>query len=178
MPSRLSGLRALPSQGDAHAAAPLPGRRKPEMIVVTSFTTSIALSISGHSRSEPTLRRFAASLHEHALRPAKCQFDAFLWMHDSEAEALLRELLKSAVDVIATSADGTNLSDDEDTALPTEHDPSTYGSAWNADQTPNVLRMLYKLRGVERLRLATQRRRRRLPPRRALRRKQRDRQSC
>ena len=123
----------------------------------------IAISISGAARGPDALRRFADGLLRHVVLPARphLDFEAFAWLQDDESEALLESLLCSNG---ATTAIRRCLSrrsqrpaptqEDEATTIAREHPPAAYDErAWSDAVTPNTLKMLYKLRAVERLRL-------------------------
>jgi len=98
------------------------------------------------------------ALLDKAIRPAtSARFDVFLWLQETDAELLLASLLANepAVRSCISRHEVLRQNVDEATAIVADHSPSRYGAAWRADTTPNTLRMLHKLRGVEQLRRAT-----------------------
>jgi len=150
----------------------------PQHLIVYSDATAsravVAIEVSGAPRGqEAGLRRFAASLLEHIVKPTHhahgTVFDAFLWLQDDAAEAFLHRLLVNEPSVLFCTSRSEALSrytahaggawlrqdaqpEDEAAAIMHEHPPSQYGYAWHAERSFNTLRMLHKLRGVERLR--------------------------
>lgn len=74
-------------------------------------------------------------------------------MNDDDAEEKLKRLLVGAITGVWVTRAEALLSDNEDADIEREHSPTSYGAAWDPQVTPNTLRMLHKLRGVERLRV-------------------------
>jgi hypothetical protein len=114
--------------------------------------TSIAVEVSGASRGTLPLHRFSKKLLEHALLPAleSTDFDAYVWLDTKAAESDLCSLLTTALRICESRHEKMLDTEDEAASIAAEHPPSRFGGAWRTDTTPNTMRMLYKLRGVER----------------------------
>lgn len=125
------------------------------------LVSTVAISVSGASRSEMALRRFSDALTRHVIQPALAthRFDAFVWLRDDAAEAMLCHAFHAHVRSCFSRHDALQrqlLADavDEAATIAVDHPPARYGSAWVAanNVSLNTLRMLHKLRGVEQLR--------------------------
>ena len=117
---------------------------------------SVALSVSGASRGALVIDKFADGLLQHAVNPALAthDFEAFVWLQDDSAEeGLCRRLRASSAVHTCAMRHVLAPSDDETAAIARDHLPSLYGSAWRGNATTNTIRMLWKLRGIEKLRL-------------------------
>ena len=106
------------------------------------------------------LARFVHGLDAYLLQSQtpNRRFEAFVWLQADEDEAQLKRLLAPLVPLCVLRSESTLAEADarhESTAISTDHDETRYGKAWRHTDTLNTLRMLYKLRGVERLRLST-----------------------
>ena len=122
---------------------------------------TVALAVSGVSRGPLVLRRFADALSKHVIQRASSthRFDAFVCLQDDESELLLNQLLvRDAAVRMCTSRhqalrQGLLTDTDETVAIAKDHAPENYGAAWRGTISTNTLRMLYKLRCVEQLRV-------------------------
>lgn len=119
---------------------------------------TVALSISGSSRSPLALQHFADALVLQFIRPAlhTHEFDSFVWLGEDVAEKLLCQRLESHVRRCASRIEAfrksSELAVDETAAIARDHAPPMYANAWRDNTTVNTIRMLWKLRGVERVR--------------------------
>lgn len=112
---------------------------------------AVAICISGASRGPESLRRFTSALTAHLRPPRGYELHAFVWLQDAASELDLERLLVAGGRMALVRRGGVDgRSEAEDIA--SDHPPRRYGAAFLPSMTPNTLRMLHKIRAVERLR--------------------------
>ena len=131
---------------------------------------AVAVCVSGQARGDDATATFARTLLERVVQPSSAVFDVLIWLQDDATEARLRALLACPLRSTTSSSKGVRrcltrrdalalrppppagIFDDSATSIAAVHREASYGAGWLPDMSPNTLRMLHKLRGVEYLR--------------------------